>query len=88
MTADAADTAGGLPIEIPSGQTVGADGGDLLDANINAPSFNDRAGDRPALDVANGSTKGDPGSYYGGYAEIKADKMTLISSPDYYFYDC
>ena len=88
VTADAANTAGGLPIEIPSGQTVGAAGGDVLDANVDAPSFNNGDGIDLHYDVANGSAKGDPGSYYGGYAEIQGDKMTLISSPDYYFYDC
>lgn len=88
VTADAAKAAGGLPIELPSGQAVGAAEAQVLDANTKSPSFSDGDTVDVHYDIVAGSASGDPNEYYGAVAEITGGRLTTIDSPIYYSRPC
>lgn len=88
VTADAAKTGTGVPILIPSGQSVGATKSQLLAANASAPSFADGDAIDVHYDIVSGSASGDPDQYYGAVAKIIGNRLTLIDSPIYYSRPC
>jgi len=88
VTADAAKTAGGVRIELPSGQAVGDAGDDVIEANLKAPRFESADGTEVHYDVASGSASGDPSTYYGALALISSGKLASFGSPVFYARDC
>jgi len=88
VTADGPATGDDVPIVIPSGQAVGDDAAAVRAANPRAPSFDNGRSIDVHYDVVSGSADGDPSEYYGGYAQIRNDRLVLISAPNYYFFEC
>ncbi|MBI5162255.1 MAG: hypothetical protein HY996_12720 [Micrococcales bacterium] len=88
VQADGPQAADGLPIQLPSGQSVGATRGQVLGANTGAPSFSDGASIDLHYDIVQGSAEGDPGQYFGALARIVAGRLALIDAPIYYSRPC
>lgn len=87
VQADGSQAADGLPIQLPSGQSVGASKGQVLGANNTAPSFSDGSAIDVHYDIVQGSA-GDPSRYFGALARIVSGKLALIDSPVYYSRPC
>ncbi|TPW70826.1 hypothetical protein [Schumannella sp. 10F1B-5-1] len=88
VTADAATTTGGVPIEIPSGQAIGATRTAVLEGNVQAPRFDVDGGLEVHYDVAGGSPTSDPSQYFGALARIESGKLALIDAPIYFAREC
>lgn len=88
VTADAATTGAGIPIRMPSGQSVGDPKSEVLGANPSAPSFPD--GDALDLhyDIVAGTASGDPNRYYGALAEIAGARLVSLDAPVYFSRPC
>lgn len=88
VTVDEAETTGGTPIVIPSGQSVGDAADEVMAANLQSPSFDGGDWIDLHVDVVSGTADSDPSEYYGAYAQVKDDELAFVSSPTFYFYDC
>lgn len=82
------ESASGIAVTIPSGQSVGSSGPGVLAANPSA--HYDDFGSWIGLhyDVATGAPATNPDAYYGGYALIEGGILKSFSSPINYEYDC
>lgn len=88
VTVDGSETADGLPIVIPSGQSVGDDAAEVMEANVESPSFDGGGWIDLHVDVVSGTADSEPSEYYGAYAQVKDDELAFVSSPTFYFFDC
>lgn len=88
VTVDAAETASGVPIRMPSGQEVGESAAVVLDANIGAPSFAADEGSDLYYDVRSGTPDGDASEFYGALARLQRDELVELRSPVYYLFEC
>ena len=88
VVVDGAATLTGVPITMPSGQSVGASAGEVLTANDKAPSFNNGSSIDLHYDIKSGTADGPADQYYGAYAQLAGGKLTELISPEYYLFDC
>ena len=88
VTADAPTTGGGIPIRMPSGQSVGDPKTEVLAANPSAPSFPDGNAVDLHYDIVAGTAAGDPNAYYGALAKIVGARLASLDAPVYFSRPC